>query len=328
MRSFAALLSLACLALPATAGAAPSSAVVMDTRRVVLELLLISDGLQDPFLVGVRGASGSGLRQRVAQVRPDAALRFEALPADGALGEQLALAMGKVDARCALSLEPAGAGAWSVAFWGACARPPGVAVGTSGSAGARVGQALQDDPHDADLLLQHMALAAIDGPGHDSQAPWHIVEGSGFELSTQRFALQVGDTATVRQLERERRWGTGSTVLLASAGGAAALTGLGVLGRGFTLASSAPSYEQQVTAEQRAWTGVVITAAGAMVLSGVPRLRRSLLQRRSRPDQLYTREQAQAWLEAYNGDLERELGVVAPAPLDPPSPGASSEDSP
>jgi hypothetical protein len=60
--------------------------------------------------------------------------------------------------------------------------------------------------------------------------------------------------------------------------------------------------------EQKAWTGVVVMVGSGMVVSGIPRLRRSLVQRWERPDRYYERAQAQALLEAYNRDLARGLG--------------------
>ncbi len=329
MRHLIAPVALLCLASSAVAHAraVPHQGVSMDTRRLVLELALMSEGLEAPLLVGVRGGSSHGLSQRVAHLRPDAPLRFQSLPSEGAVSEQVALAMGRVGARCALSLEPAGERAWTVRYWGECAEPSGVVLGSAGNAGTRVGAAMFGDPRGADAVSEQLGLQVHDGPGPDPDAAWHVAEGSGYPLSTRRFALQVGDLDTVRQLERERRWGTSTTVLLASAGGAAALTGLVVMGQGFTTASKAVRYEQQVAAEQQAWTGVVISAAGALVISGVPRLRRSIEQRYTRPDQLYTLEQAERWAEDYNRELERELGLGALTPTESPE-TPSIEDTP
>lgn len=319
MRLPLALLTLTALATPAAAAGSASPGAVMDTRRLVLELLLLSDGRVDPLLVGVRGAPSTRLEQRVAQVRADASLHFEALPGDGALVDQVALAMGRNGARCALSLEPAGDDAWSLRLWGSCAHPPGVLVDGPATTGARVGRHVMDDPRDPELLVEAMSLQLREDASAGDELSWQVIEGSGYPLSTLRFALQVGDLPTVLQLERERRWGTSSTVILAATGGAAALTGLAVMGRGFTLASNALSYEERVADEQRAWTGAVISAAGVLVLSGVPRLRRSFEQRRSQPDDLYTRDQAQALIDAYNSDMRSELGLGRAARAGEPS---------
>jgi len=316
MRPLIAPVALLCLASPVgvQARTVHQQGVRMDTRRLVLELALMSEGLEDPLLVGMRGGSSHGLSQRVSHVHPDAPLRFESLPSEGAVSEQVALAMGRVGARCALSLEPAGGQDWTVRYWGDCAEPCGVVLGTAESTGARVGAAMLGDLRGADGVSEQLGLRVHDGSGPDEDAAWHVAEGSGYPMSTRRFALQVGDLDTVRQLERERRWGSSTTVLLAAAGGGAVLTGMVVMGQGSTAARNALRYEQQVAADQRTWTGVVISAAGALVISGVPRLRRSIEQRYTRPDQLYTFEQAERWAEDYNRELDRELGLGALAP--------------
>ncbi len=313
------------LALAGTAWAGDEPGVVVDERRAALELLLLSDGLDEPLLVGVRGSTWA-LSQRVERVRPDAAVRFEALEDDGTLGEQLALIMGRHGASCALSLEPNAGGDWHLRHWGACADPPGVVAPGLGGTGARVARTLLDDPRDPAQLARERHIILRDGAGDEGHPDWIAVEASGYPLSSRRFALQVGDLPTVRQLERERRWATSSTISLAAIGGAAALGGLVVMGRGFTDASGALQYERQVRAEQRAWTGVVISTSGLMLLSGVPRLARSVRQRRARPDQVYSRDQAQALVDAYNAQLDDELGVGATRPSEQAS--AGSEEAP
>ncbi len=311
MFPYAALLVLTGLVSAAVAQAQPG--VVLDERRLTLELLLAAEGREQPMLVGVRGASSVRVERRVHQVRPEAALVFEDLASDDALAEQMALAMGRHGARCAVSLEPLADPSWRLRLWGECAPGSGVLPGPPVDTGTRVGRAVLDEQREPDRVAEQVALSITERPADDAPVPWTLEEGSGYPMSTLRFALQVGDLETVKQLERERRWGTGSSALLAATGGAAALGGLVAMGSGFTRAAGALQYGEQVRAEQVAWTGVVISAAGAMVLSGLPRLRRSLAQRRSEPSALYDREQAQALIEAYNRDVQRELGIDAPA---------------
>lgn len=299
--------ALATLLIPA---AVAGSADPVDTRRAVLDLVIISDSLDQPLLALVRGAPPSQLEQRLEQLRPDAALSFEALPELGQIDERVALAMGEHGATCALSLEQVAPERWSLRLWGACASPPGVAVGDGAHPGADVARSFAGDPRSAEELRDALALSLEDGPGRVEDATWHLREGSGYELDSFRFALQVGDTPSVRQLERERRSGTAATAGLAFAGTAATITGLYLTGRGLVQADEALSYADQVRSEQKAWTGVVIMAGGGFAISGIPRLRRSLRQRWERPDSFYGREQAQALIEGYNHDLAWELGVA------------------
>jgi hypothetical protein len=302
--------ALATLLIPAADAVRPEP---VDTRRAVLELVIISDSLDQPLLALVRGAPPSLLEQRLEQLRPEAALSFEGLPDLGELDERVALAMGEHGVGCALSLEQVSPEHWSLRLWGSCASPAGVVVGDGAHPGADVARSFAGDPRSAEELRAALSLSLESGPGRVQGASWHLLEGSGYELDSFRFALQVGDVSAVRQLERERRSGTAVTAILALAGTGAAITGLYLGGQGFLQANEALSYDDQVRFEQKAWTGVVIMAGGGFAISGIPRLRKSLRQRWERPDRFYDREQAQALIEGYNHDLAWELGVPADA---------------
>jgi hypothetical protein len=310
--------ALATLLIPTVAAERPEP---VDTRGAVLDLVILSDGLDQPLLALVRGAAPGTLDERLHALRPEATVRFEALPELGALDERVALAMGEHGAACALSLELLAPERWRVHLWGTCATPPGVAVGSGEHPGAAVARSFAGDERDPEQLRDTLILAVEDGPGRVEDATWHVREGSGYELDSFRFALQVGDDLTVRQLERERRSGAAVTAGLAFAGTAAAVTGLYLTGRGFVQASEALSYEDQVRFEQKAWTGVVFMAGGGFAISGIPRLRRSLRQRWERPDRLWDREGAQALIDGYNRDLAWELGVPLDIPRDEATPG-------
>jgi hypothetical protein len=309
------------LTLGSTEGLA-SAPEPLDERRVVFELLLATLGQDEELLVAVRGAPSFGLERSLDRVNPDHPLRFLAVPERGSLAEQVALVMGRRDTSCVLSLEGRGDERWALQAWGDCATGSGVVAAGPVDTGARVGLAQRDPSLEPEQQLRALELELRDGP-RDGPVAWRAWEGSGFRLDTMRFALQVGDLSTVRQLERERRWSTSTAILLASAGGAAAVTGLTMMGSGFVQADQALSYEEQVRAEQLAWTGVVITAAGAMIIGGVPRLRRSVTQRREHPDQVYRRERAQELVDRYNRGLEQELGLALPADA-----GETEEEAP
>jgi hypothetical protein len=314
--------ALALTAWPAASRAATAPSEPLEARRVVFELSLSAMGRDEPLLVAVRGGPSFDLQQRVARVLPEPALIFVSVPEQGSLVEQMALVMARRDLSCAMSLEARDEDRWNLQFWGDCAPDSALLISGPLGTGARVGRAVRDPSLDPDQQARQLGLELRDGPRDDPGA-WRVWEGSGYQLDSMRFALQVGDLPTVRQLERERRGSTGTAILLASAGGAAAVTGLTVMGSGFVQADRALDYEDRVRAEQQAWTGVVIGAAGAMILGGVPRLRKSVAQRRAHPHQVYRRARAQELVDRYNRELRREL-----VPEGPDLGPATSEESP
>ncbi len=301
-----ALAVVARLLLPAAAAAQPEP---VDARRAVLDLLIISDSLERPLLALVRGASPSDFEQRLQQLRPDAPIRFEALPELGKLDERVALAMGQYGADCALSLERRARQRWSLRLWGSCASQPGVAAGDELPPGARVALAFIDDPRDSQDLRDELSLGLQEGPGRYASAAWYLSEGSGYELDSFRFALQVGDLPSVARLERERRSRRAIAASLGVVGATAGFAGLCLSFRGLVQAGRTSSYEEQVRFEQLTWTGLVVQVGGGLALSGIPSLRRSLHERWQRPDRFYAREEVQVRIDDYNRQLSRELGL-------------------
>jgi hypothetical protein len=296
MRSCPPLLLSLALAAPAVARGS------VDTRGAVLQALLLANALEEPLLVGIRGGDRAELWERLSRLEGgERALLVEL--SDGPLDLELALVMGREGARCALSMESLGDERWELSLWGSCADPPGILAGGEASTGTRVARSLgEGDPWEA---AERSSLRLVPG----AAGAFAVEDGSGFPYDTMRFALQVGDLATVEQLERERRSGSSVTVGLAVVGGGAVLTGLGLMFAGFGDAAGALDYEAMALSNQVGWTGVVVAGGGGMVLSGIPRLRRSLVQRRERPDRFYDRERAQELVDRYDHALEEELGV-------------------
>jgi hypothetical protein len=304
-----AILSLAAGAAPL----GPAPTVTMDSRRVLLELALLSDAQDEPLLVALQSSGGGWVSEGLARIRPEARIELVRIRDDNPQAEQVAVAMGRSGAHCAVSLLPAPRGGWDLRHWGSCSDGSGLVSGPTSSTGTLVVESFEGVDRDPEALAQQLHLVLFD----DDDGGWGVFEGSGYPMSTLRFALQVGDHAAVQQLEAERRSGTLATVGLGVAGGLAAVTGLGLVAAGFGDADSALRYEQQVAAEQRAWTGVVLCTGGVLLSASIPRLRRSLVERSQRPDRYYQRAHAQELSQRYNRDVDLKLGVAeAPAAAD------------
>ncbi len=283
-----------------------------DTRRVVLELVLRGQVWEEPVLLAVRGSSAASWESRVRKVHRGLALRIVEIPDGGDLDVEMALAMGRLDVDCALSLEPVRGDLWRVGSWGSCSPQPRVLMATDVGSGTaqQVARSFEGDPRPPADLVADLSLAVEDHDGApDSGESWSLVDGTRYELSTLRFALQVGDRDMVRRLERERSRVPFTSAMLGLAGGGLSMVGSIAMLAGFSEADSAKTYPHEVQGQQLGWSGVVILGAGQLVLSAIPFQRRGIWQRRQLPDRVYQRKAAETLIDTYNRGLAGELGV-------------------
>jgi len=228
-------------------------------------------------------------------------------------------ALAQADAGCGLLVRPDPAGTWRVDEVGDCGPGP--------STGTLVARAMAGDPRPPEQIARELSLRIVDSVGPADRGPdWSLQEGSGAPLTSLQAALQLGDEAGIAHLTRLQRSRALPALSLGLAGAVLQITGLAQMIAGFDQARSTDTYTARTDGLQRGWTGVVVTTAGLMVVSGAPLLRFSAADRLRRPDRFYDRDRAEALVRAYDQDLARELGVEEPWGSD--SEGAPEEGAP
>lgn len=131
-----------------------------------------------------------------------------------------------------------------------------------------------------------------------TQETWNVVDGAGVRLSATSFAKRVDDSATLYSLERERdravvatRWFRIGGLVTA---GSAAIPLL-------TLPPNSTGREDQL------WTSLFLVTTGTLAYIVAPRAIEGANKRQKRPDNYYTLEQAQDWVERHNTTLKQQL---------------------
>ncbi len=291
---------------PARAGKAPfvrtkPKSFVVPAQRLDLELALLEQDMSQPMLLGGPALKALRWRHRARQVWPDSELPLvpEYLLLKGERRFQRRLHRSHL--ACGARLLPLEDDQWELSLYGRCfpgPRPKFVASQpTSTARGA------------SELLLR--------GPT-TSPTRWAVKEKERLgELSTVDFATAVNDADALRRLQRERR------------AAPARIAGMSVVGLGLSIAGAVLTGQAAwrigdegfPQTENQAWTGVVMLAAGQLVLGAIPGTAVSGYQRQNRPAWFYDRDDAQRLVDEHNRQLQ-----PAEAPEEPPP--EEEEDAP
>jgi len=293
----------------------------MDEPQLAERLNTLQQTLNEPLLVAALGSDAQGALDRAKALIPRPidieSIQLSVVPDAQPVEDKMATLRQERGRRCIARLAFAEDGGWQLETYGICTAPPPSPVSV---------QIQRISPEENPAYLDRkLTLTPLPFDPSPEAGTWDVVDRSQSALSATAFAGLVRDNEMSRSLRKEERGGLLTTRAFQIGGGVLLAGSLATL---FTIPST--SVVSQRT--DRLWTATFLLGTGGLALGVAPFAQRAVEDRQERPDNYYDEQAATEWIERYNQNILKDLGLIeassATEPSDAPSPPVEDMEQP